>query len=61
MGLNEPVDQRGTDGLLDLWLSLHVVGVSPPLALSLQHVLLNLGTKLGDVINVVDGLPVVLG
>lgn len=54
VSLNEPIDQSGTDGLLDPWLLLHVVWVNAPLQFGLKHLALDFGTKFRHMVNIID-------
>jgi hypothetical protein len=54
MDLDEPIDKRRPDGLLDLLLACHVGGVWVPLGLRPQHVPVDLLAILRDVVDVVQ-------
>lgn len=60
MSLNKPVDQSWPNGLLDSLLSIHVVGVDIPFWFVLKHVVLDFGTELRDLVNIVYCAPVAL-
>lgn len=58
MDLDEPVNERGARGLVDLDLVVHVGVVYGPGLLNFEHVLLDALTELRDMIHRIDGLPV---